>query len=62
MYEDGARQIERVRDLKPGTYHAVDNDDVRRETTNFSSNVISRALAKQGWYRSFFPGLLKSNS
>ena len=29
MHENGARQIERVRDLKACTYHAVDNDHVR---------------------------------
>ncbi|MGD0065601.1 MAG: hypothetical protein ABSB76_19420 [Streptosporangiaceae bacterium] len=61
MHENGTRQIERVRDLKACTYHAVDNDDVRRKILDFGSNVISRARAEQSWYHAFFPTLLKSN-
>jgi hypothetical protein len=61
VHEHGTRHIERVRDLEAYTYHAVDNDGVGCEIIDFSSNVISRARAKQGGYHAFFPSLLKSN-
>jgi hypothetical protein len=61
VYQNGPRQIERVRDLKACTYHAVDNDHVRYKILNFSSNVISCSLAIQGWYQAFFPSVLKTN-
>ena len=61
MDEHGARQTERIRDLEARTYHAVDDDRVRCEILDFSLNIISRALAKQGRYYSLFPGLFKGN-